>query len=217
LRREVPAGDDAETRTKSLSLTRSGEVFGTLPYMSPEQVKGEAVDARTDLFSLGIVFHEMTTGQRPFSGQNRAEVASGILRDTPPPVTRPNPDLPEDLARIVTHCLQKNPERRYQTAKDVRNELEELQQRSSAEQILATSGATTGKPRGRASRYAGWALTVVLLAAAGVLAVLQMRPGVEAPSPRNKILVLPFENLGGPTTSTSPPVSRKRSRCVSPS
>jgi TolB-like protein len=108
------------------TLTRAGIVLGTMPYMSPEQLQGKPVDHRTDIFALGIVLHEMATGQRPFGGDNPADLTSSILRDAPPFLTEVNQAIPADLARIVRHCLQKDPDRRYQTAKGLRNELEEL-------------------------------------------------------------------------------------------
>jgi TolB-like protein/thioredoxin-like negative regulator of GroEL len=92
--------------------------------MAPEQVRGEVVDARTDLFSLGIIIYELAAGRRPFSGATLADVSSAILRDAPQPLQILRADLPNDLHRIVGRCLEKDRERRFQTAKDVRNELE---------------------------------------------------------------------------------------------
>jgi TolB-like protein/Tfp pilus assembly protein PilF len=103
-----------------------GQVVGTAPYMAPEQVRGEAVDARTDLFAFGILAYELATGQRPFKGRAFADVTSSILRDDPPSLARLRPDLPRDLARILGRCLKKDPRDRYQTALDVANELRAL-------------------------------------------------------------------------------------------
>ena len=111
-------------------LSSAGQVLGTVPYMAPEQIRGETADARTDLFSLGILLYELLTGRRPFGGATPADVSSAILRDAPPPVRATRTDLPADLERIVGRCLEKDPERRFQTAKDVRNELD-LVRRSS--------------------------------------------------------------------------------------
>ena len=108
-------------------ITRDGQMLGTVPYMSPEQVHGESVDHRTDIFSLGIILYEMATGHRPFQGRTWGDLASAILRDEPPSVTMLNLNLPRHLGRIIRHCLEKEPERRFQTALDLRNELEELQ------------------------------------------------------------------------------------------
>ena len=84
------------------------------------------MDHRTDIFSLGIVLYEMATGKRPFAGDTSAALVSSILRDSPPTVTEINESLPRHLARIIQHCLEKDPEARYQSAKDVRNELKSL-------------------------------------------------------------------------------------------
>ena len=87
--------------TANLSLTGAGVVMGIVPYMSPEQVGGEAVDGRTDIFSLGVVLYELATGRRPFQGKNIAETISSILRDVPRPVTEARQDAPRHLARII--------------------------------------------------------------------------------------------------------------------
>jgi serine/threonine protein kinase/tetratricopeptide (TPR) repeat protein len=107
-------------------LSAIGEVVGTVPYMAPEQIRGEGVDARSDLFSFGILVYELATGRRPFTGQSSWEIASAILRDTPPPLTSVRSDLPPDLERIVGRCLAKLPRERFQTALDVANELRGL-------------------------------------------------------------------------------------------
>jgi len=106
--------------------TGEGVVVGTVSYMSPEQAEGKTVDHRTDIFSLGIIFYELATGERPFRGDSTASVLSSILRDTPVPVAELKPELPSELSKIVRRCLVKDVEHRYQSAKDVRNELEEL-------------------------------------------------------------------------------------------
>ena len=108
------------------NLTGAGKILGTAPYMAPEQLMGDPVDARSDLFSLGVVLYEMATGRRPFPGTAPAEVIAAILRDEPRPVSELNPALPRHLGRIVGRCLQKDPRRRFQTALDLRNELEDL-------------------------------------------------------------------------------------------
>jgi serine/threonine protein kinase/Flp pilus assembly protein TadD len=116
---------DATTAQSTISGER--HLFGTVPYMAPEQIRGEAVDARADLFALGIILYELATGRRPFTGATSADVTSSILRDTPEPVTRARTDLPSDLGRIVGRCLEKSPRERAQSALDVSNELRRLQ------------------------------------------------------------------------------------------
>lgn len=101
----------AATRT---ALT-SGQVIGTLPYMSPEQASGFPVDERSDIFSLGALLHELASGRRPFESDSSAGLLAAILRDPPPPLLQARPDLPPDLARIIGHCLEKEPRCRYAT------------------------------------------------------------------------------------------------------
>jgi Tol biopolymer transport system component len=110
-----------------ISTTQEGHVLGTVSHMSPEQAEGRSVDHRTDIFSLGIILYEMCTGRLPFTGGTPAAVLSSIIKDTPTAVTDINPRLPRDLGRVIKRCLSKDPERRYQTAVDVRTELEELE------------------------------------------------------------------------------------------
>ena len=116
------------TRAASLlqPISQAGQVVGTVPYMAPEQIRGEEADARSDLFSLGVLVYELATGKRPFAGQTSADVSSAILRDKPPTLTSIRADLPADLGRIVERCLEKNPRERFQTALDVSNELRGL-------------------------------------------------------------------------------------------
>jgi serine/threonine protein kinase/tetratricopeptide (TPR) repeat protein len=114
------SAESAET----IARTGEGVVMGTVPYMSPEQVEGRGVDARSDVFSLGVVLHEAATGSRPFQGASTAAVLSSILRDPPPPVGARRRDLPGAFGRLIARCLEKDRDRRVQTAKDVRNEIE---------------------------------------------------------------------------------------------
>jgi non-specific serine/threonine protein kinase len=121
------SSDDAQTEIRTMSLTQEGTVLGTVPYMSPEQVQGLGVDHRTDIFSVGIILYEMATGRRPFQGHTQADLISSILRDSPQSATEINAVLPNHLGRVLKRCLEKDPDRRFQTALDLRNELEELQ------------------------------------------------------------------------------------------
>ncbi len=112
--------------TTGSPISREDDVVGTVPYTAPEQLRGEAADARSDLFSLGIILYELATGHRPFTGGSSAEVTSAILRDTPKPLGRLRADLSGDLERLIDHCLEKNPRERVQTALDVNNALRRL-------------------------------------------------------------------------------------------
>jgi TolB-like protein len=108
--------------------------------MSPEQLKGAEVDSRSDIFSFGILLYEMVTGKRPFQGESGIELASSILKDSPSPVVERRDDLPRHLSRIIQHCLEKDPERRYQSAKDVRNELDGLRAEVDSGQLTSSAG-----------------------------------------------------------------------------
>jgi len=115
--------EHTQAATVESPLSTVGQLVGTIPYMAPEQIRGEAVDARSDLFSFGALLYELVSGTRPFAGENHADVSSAILRDSPPPLTSLRSDLPGELAHILERCLQKNPRERFQTALDVANAL----------------------------------------------------------------------------------------------
>ena len=126
LAKDVRGSNPGDATMTSDSRTQVGVVMGTPAYMSPEQTSGRPLDQRTDIFSIGVLLHEMATGRRPFEGSSSAELVSAILRDTPPSVTELRPNLPGDLARIVRRCLEKDPRHRLQTARDVSNEFRDL-------------------------------------------------------------------------------------------
>ncbi len=113
----------------SKSLTMEGCLMGTLPYMSPEQARGEGVDQRTDIFSLGIVYFEMLCGQRPFEGETVAELLSSILRDEPPSLVGMRTDLPPGLEDVIRRCLKKDRAERFSSAEELLKALEILQER----------------------------------------------------------------------------------------
>ena len=112
--------------TATMGITQEGAVVGTPSYMSPEQLENDAVDHRSDIFSLGVVLHEMASGQKPFTGKSTPALMSSILKDTPLSVTELRDELPSHLGRVVSRCLAKNPDQRFQTARDVANELVQL-------------------------------------------------------------------------------------------
>ena len=126
-KRLTPAeGPDSQEDTLSSSLTTSGAMMGTLPYMSPEQVQGRKLDPRSDIFSFGVVFYEMLTGVHPFKKDTAVETANAILKEVPAAVTRHLDNTPVLLQHTVRKMLAKEPDRRYQLVHDVRTDLGDL-------------------------------------------------------------------------------------------
>jgi len=123
---EPPSGDTVDPNLPTLALTQEGVVMGTVPYMSPEQVRGERVDARSDLFSLGAILYEMASGRRPFHGVSSVDLMSAIVRDAPEPLSASRGDLPPAVERVIKRALAKDPSRRYQSARGVLAELLDL-------------------------------------------------------------------------------------------
>jgi Tol biopolymer transport system component/tRNA A-37 threonylcarbamoyl transferase component Bud32 len=172
---EAPHEDD-ETRAGAAPLTVAGTTMGTVAYMSPEQARAEAVDGRSDLFSLGVVLYEMLTGRRPFDGPSPGVIFSEILTRTPAPPSQLLPGLAPDLDRIVLRALEKDRELRYQTAADLRADLRRLRQGSgSAATAAVPAVARRGVPWWV---YALGAIAVVAVAAAAVA----WRSAPEAPA-----------------------------------
>src|SRR6185437_6795117 len=133
-----PDSEIGSPQASDLNLTRTGVAMGTAGYMSPEQVRGEKLDARSDLFSFGLVLYEMAVGQRAFSGETAQILHAAILNDAPKPVRELNPKVPVRLEGIIGKALEKDRERRYQTASELAADLKRLQQ-----QIRPVSGHFT--------------------------------------------------------------------------
>jgi len=159
--------------TATMELTSPGSAVGTVAYMSPEQAKGEPLDARTDLFSLGTVIYEMATGKTPFAGGSTAEVFAALLRENPPPVSTVNPAMPKKLDPIVAKLLAKDPAQRYASAEQLQEALDGLEPQSGQAMVASATGRKTP-----------WAIALVVLLAllAGGLAWWKFRPGAARPS-----------------------------------
>src|SRR5262249_40031839 len=130
------------------AITDSGVVLGTVGYMAPEQVRGQVADHRADIFSFGCVLYEMLTGRRPFWGESAVEVMNAILKEEPEELTETNTRISPALERIVRRCLEKKPERRFQSTSDLGFALEALTLPSGARAESAAAAAVTeGKAR----------------------------------------------------------------------
>jgi serine/threonine protein kinase/Tol biopolymer transport system component len=171
--------------------TEPGTVMGTVGYMAPEQVRGQEVDARSDLFALGVLFREMLTGQPTFQKETAAETMTAILKEDPPDLATVRSDLSPALDRIVRHCLEKSPIERFQTARDVAFALASLSIGASGAAATPTAGSTR-TPR---ERWV-WAAATGLLAVAVIwLTATQMtRPDASEPVVHRLLLPLP-ENI----------------------
>ena len=180
---DASASGEASTTLPTQQLTGEGKILGTVAYMSPEQAEGKPIDHRSDIFSLGIVLYEMATGQRPFKGDTNVSVMSAILKDTPTSVTELNRTLPRELGRIIRHALVKDPQYRYQTATDLRNELQEL--KADLDSGVAAAPATLPNGATRTLLVRGAIIgAVVVLGLAGLAAfVLWRKPPGSGPSP----------------------------------
>jgi hypothetical protein len=158
----IPSVSLTEAPT-ALPATDAGVILGTVAYMSPEQARGEAVDFRSDQFSLGVVLYEMLTGKRPFRGASAAEILAAIIREEPEPVTKLDPKLPALLGWTVQRCLSKDTEERYSSTKDLAKELQNLRTHLS-EAVSATEVAPDETPRLR-RRVPYWVFAAIALAA----------------------------------------------------
>ncbi len=167
--------------TVTMGLAREsdpGTVLGTVGYMSPEQVRGKPVDARSDLFSFGAILYEMLSGKRAFQGESAAETMSAIVKEEPPELSQANAHVSTALEHIVRHCLEKEPVRRFQSAHDVAFDLEMV----SSTSTTATPVTAMALKRRRMPWLLGGVAAAVLLALAVVLLARSIRPQVSVPS-----------------------------------
>jgi serine/threonine protein kinase len=176
------------------SLSTPGVLLGRLPYMSPEQIRSDRVDARTDMFSFGAVLYEMASGTRAFPGETFGAVISEVLQGIPPLVTRLNPSLPPALEPIISKALEKNLSLRYQSASDMRTDLQQLKRDADAGRQQAPVSA-----RATSHRQIGWKAIVTAALAIVVLAVggrfyLHRAPKL---TDRDTIVLAEFDNRTG--------------------
>jgi len=158
--------------TQATTITRLGVAVGTVGYMSPEQVRGQVVDHRTDIFAFGAILCEMVMGQRTFQRATEADTVSAILNEEPPPITQLSPDTPPGLERVIRRCLEKNPEQRFQSASDLAFALEALL--DPAWSMSGTHAIPVQPPKARRLSLIAAAFIVFLVGA--LLAYLGLRP-----------------------------------------
>ena len=179
-------------------LTSPGSALGTVAYMSPEQVRAKELDARTDLFSFGVVLYEMATGTLPFRGESSGVIFKAILDAAPTPAVRLNPDLPPKLEDIVNRALEKDRELRYQSAKEMRSELLRLKRDSdSGKSAVVTESAPVSRTK-RLPWVAAGAVGVIAIIVIALFLWQSRHPAVtplDSANPR-AIAVLPFQNAG---------------------
>jgi serine/threonine protein kinase len=194
-----PESMDINASTMEESLTSPGTALGTVAYMSPEQVRARELDARTDLFSFGVVLYEMATGVLPFRGESTGDIFDSILNRAPVPPVRLNADVPAELERIIAKCLEKDRNLRYQNASEIRTDLQRMRRDTDSARVTADS-----KPRASTSIAKRW--RAIVPAAAAILALFvagyfyfQSAPGPRAArlTDKDTIVLADFINTTG--------------------
>ena len=192
-----------QSEAPTLVNTADGVVLGTLSYMSPEQARGQEVDARTDVWSLGVVLYEMVSGRRPFEGTTQSDVLASLLDREPTPLARYSPSVPADLERIIRKTLAKDPNERYQTARgllvDLKTLNHDLQRQKLASEVVPPTAPADQRPVARISRrhlFIGASVLLLLLIGGLVLFLRQrLRSAPTAAGETITLAILPFRPL----------------------
>jgi tetratricopeptide (TPR) repeat protein/predicted Ser/Thr protein kinase len=190
-REAAPSGDGAETRAIDDRLTTLGTTLGTVAYMSPEQARGGVIDARSDLFSFGVMLYEMAAGILPFPGKTSVAIFEELLTRTPPPPSTLRTGLPPEFDHIVAKALEKDRNVRYQTAADLRSDLKRLKRASESGAAAVAQAATAG------SRRLGWralATAAVIVAAVAGIFIYSNANRTRAFSERDTVVLADFAN-----------------------
>ncbi len=191
------SANDAE-RTRSLEeqvLTSPGSTIGTVAYMSPEQALGEDLDSRTDLFSFGVILYEMATGKLPFQGNTSAAIFNSILNKVPTPPSQLNPQLPLELERIISKVLEKDRSLRYQSAAEMRADLQRLRRDSDSRKISAIAAAP---PKASGARWK-WitAAVIILVLVLAAVGYFSFRPATPKLTSKDTVVLADFTNGTG--------------------
>jgi serine/threonine protein kinase/tetratricopeptide (TPR) repeat protein len=200
----VPAGGAINlsampTASESEQLTRRGTAMGTISYMSPEQVRGEELDARTDLFSFGLVLYEMVTGVRPFRGETSGVIAEAILNRAPVAPVRLNPDTSPKLEEVINKALEKDRKLRYQSAAEVRADLQRLRRDSDSARALIATGRATLKPARKSNRWGAFTGATMLVIGLAVCGWWLLSRKATVLTDKDTIVLADFTNMTGDT------------------
>ena len=199
----LAGADSSQTQehTSDFALTQAGTTMGTIAYMSPEQARGEPLDARTDIFSFGVVLYQMATGKVPFEGNTSAVVFSRLLEHAPASPVSLNPGLPAHLAEIINKTLEKDRTLRYQTVADVSADLRRLRRDSGSRQTVSVA-VPVAKPAAKSNRgvLVGVAVLALLALIGGALYWVKAKRAAQT-VPAKALTVVPFVNVGDPNNA----------------
>jgi eukaryotic-like serine/threonine-protein kinase len=194
---EQPIMKDRDSQQATMSKTQSGIVLGTIAYMSPEQALGQRVDQRTDIFSLGVVLYEMSTGTHPFVGTSTTETIDKIIHAQPDSISRLNYNFPQELERIIRKCLEKDSGRRYQSAAEINIDLKNFQRDLNSEESKTNKSAPSSdkvkSPEKPERKY--WIPVAAVALAILIAGIIFYRSHQTSGRPIQALAVLPFKNI----------------------